>query len=66
MPGDTASFTLETPDLIGVDWNELHCIVLIDYSPGGWLGAFDMLQAAYAPFPDEDLANDLYLPLVER
>jgi hypothetical protein len=45
-PGSSASFTLETPDLAGVDWNKLHYLALVDYQPGG--SAYDMLQAAVA------------------
>jgi hypothetical protein len=44
----TASFSLQTPDLTGVDWSKLHFIALVDYRPGGASGAYDMLQAAVA------------------
>lgn len=51
--GATASFSLDTPDLSGVDWTRLHPVVLVDYRPGGSSGTYDMLQAAfeYSPAP---------------
>jgi uncharacterized repeat protein (TIGR01451 family) len=45
--GETTTLTLET-DLSGVDWDNIHAIVLADYRPGGSSGAYDMLQAATA------------------
>lgn len=50
--GATASFTLDTWALAGVDWSKLHCLALIDYRPGGSTGAFDMLQAGMASAPE--------------
>jgi len=47
-PGATASFTLTTPALAGVDWSRLHTLVAADYRPQGRIGAYDMLQAAGA------------------
>ncbi len=54
-PGASDTFTLETPDLSGVDWNKLHYLALVDYRPGGvdifnpfFNSPFDMLQAAVA------------------
>jgi hypothetical protein len=44
----SANFTLDTPDLVGVDWDELNFLVLVDYRPNGVSGAYDMLQAAFA------------------
>jgi len=45
--GATESFTLDTPDLSGVEnWDNIHSLVLVDYRPGGYSGAYDMLQAA--------------------
>ncbi len=49
--GASATFTLDTPDLSGVDWTKLHMLVLADYRPGGTTGAYDMLQAAFAVSP---------------
>ena len=46
--GSTMTFTLETSDLTGVNWDDLHTIVLADYRPGGSSGAYDMLQATIA------------------
>jgi len=46
--GATGTFTLETAELSGVDWDKIHSVVLADYRPGGSLGAYDMLQAASA------------------
>jgi hypothetical protein len=66
-PNATATFTLETPDLLGIDfgghfltyeriairdlhvgvnWDNLHFVALVDYRPSGSVGAYDMLQAA--------------------
>jgi hypothetical protein len=47
-PGETSTFTFETPDLEGVNWEKLHYLVLVDYLPPGSVGAYDMLQAAQA------------------
>jgi len=47
-PSATATFNLETSDLAGVNWDNLHFIVLVDYRPSGSVGAYDMLQAAIA------------------
>jgi hypothetical protein len=46
--GGTTTFTLETTDLAGVDWDKLHAVVLADYRPAGSSGPYDMLQAARA------------------
>lgn len=61
-PGATATFTLETGKLSGIEWSEIRCIVLIDYLPGGTEGAYDMLQAAHAPFAENPAASETYLP----
>ena len=45
--GETMTLTLQT-DLSGVDWDNIHSIVLADYRPGGSSGAYDTLQAATA------------------
>ncbi len=78
LPGAVMTFTLDTPDLSGVDWNRLHTVVFADYLPSG-AAAFDMLQAAYAapvtltvqPDPlvlmvDSSQNVDMSLPLVMR
>lgn len=44
----TGTYTLETTDLLNVNWDNLHFIALVDYRPGGEVGAYDMLQAAIA------------------
>jgi hypothetical protein len=46
------SFTLETPELSGVNWDQLHSVVLVDYRPAGSSGAYDMLQAVI-PSPSQ-------------
>lgn len=46
--GAAMTFTLETSDLTGVNWDNLHSLALVDYRPGDSSGAFDMLQATYA------------------
>jgi hypothetical protein len=58
----TGTFTFQTTDLSGVNWNNLHYIALAEYRPGGSSGAYDMLQAALAPGPQ----IQLFLPLVVR
>ncbi len=47
--GDSTGFLMETPDLTGVNWQNVHSVVMVDYRPGGSSGAYDMLQAA-TPF----------------
>jgi len=50
-PDATATFELETPELVDVDWDKLRYLVLVDYRPGGTSGPYDMLQAAFARSP---------------
>ena len=59
--GESAEFTMETPDLTGVDWQNVHSVVLADYRPGGSSGAYDMLQAAI-PFstPADSVTTALF------
>jgi hypothetical protein len=45
-PGAMATYTFETDDLEGVNWENLHFLVFADYIPPDSLGAYDMLQAA--------------------
>ncbi len=47
-PGSSAIYMLETSELIGVDWEKLHYIALVDYRPGGAPRPFDILQATTA------------------
>ena len=47
--GSSAFFTLESPELTGVNWDKLHSVALADYRPAGTTGPYDMLQAALAP-----------------
>lgn len=47
-PGASADFSLVTADLVGVNWDALHFLVLVDYRSAGASGAYDMLQAAAA------------------
>jgi hypothetical protein len=47
-PNAAVTFTLDTPDLSGVNWDKLHTIVLADYRPMGPTGPYDALQAAVA------------------
>jgi hypothetical protein len=78
LPGATVTFTLDTPNLSGVDWNRLHTIVYADNFPDE-PAAYDMLQATYAvpitftvqPNPlvllvDSSQGADVSLPLVMR
>ena len=56
--GSAMTFTLETTDLTGVNWEKLHTIVLADYRPGGSSGAYDMLQAARATWVTDHYGQD--------
>jgi len=47
-PGSLSTYTLETNELEGVDWDKLHFIAIVDYRPGGNTGPYDILQAAEA------------------
>jgi len=47
-PGSTATYTLQTPDLTGVDWTKLHYIALVDYRPDPAIRPYDTLQAVFA------------------
>ncbi len=47
----TATFTLDTPDLSGVVWNNLRAVVLVDYLPAGSTEQFDTLQAIDKDIP---------------
>lgn len=65
--GSTVTYTLETPDLAGVDWDRLRYIVLVDQRPPGQGGAFDTLQAVFAePSNAGTPLPKTYLPLIER
>ena len=45
--GATGNFSLDTPDLTGVEnWNNVYSLVIVDYRPGAG-GAYDTLQAAF-------------------
>lgn len=48
MDGGSATFAIDSPDLVGVNWDKLHGLILADYRPGGITGPYDMLQAALA------------------
>ncbi|MBN1889306.1 MAG: hypothetical protein JW850_15030 [Thermoflexales bacterium] len=62
-PSATTTITFETGDVnTVVDWSRAHALVLADYRPGGSLGAYDMLQAAFAPWP----VFRVYLPAILR
>jgi hypothetical protein len=66
-PGAVVSYTLETPDLAGVDWDRLHYIVLVDQRPPGQIGAYDTLQAVFAePSNEGTPLPKTYLPLIGR
>jgi hypothetical protein len=56
--GGTMTFTLETTDLTGVNWDNLHTVVLADYRPAGSSVPFDMLQAARATWI---VGNPIYI-----
>ena len=61
-PNNTATFILGTSDLDGVNWENLHYIVLVDYIPPESLGAYDMLEAVRAdsiPLPFDVQPNPL-------
>jgi hypothetical protein len=47
-PNQTATVTLQTSNLSGVNFTNLEYLVLVDYIPPGSKGAHDMLQAAKA------------------
>ena len=66
-PGAVVTYTLETPDLAGVDWDRLRYITLVDQRPPGQSGAYDTLQAAFAePSNEGTPLPKTYLPLIER
>jgi len=46
--GATGTYTLQTGDLIDVDWSKLHYLALVDYIPSSSSEKYDMLQAAVA------------------
>ncbi len=52
--GTSTTFSLATPVLSGVNWDNLHTIVLVDYRLGGSSGAYDMLQAVFPSQPAWD------------
>jgi hypothetical protein len=56
-PGATGAFQLETEPLSGVDWGQMHAVVLVDYRPSSG-EAYDMLQAAYAQLATFTLAPE--------
>jgi hypothetical protein len=51
--GATATYQLQTGDLVGADWTKLHYIALVDYIPNSSTGIYDLLQAAQVlPLPE--------------
>lgn len=49
--GATATYSIDTPDLSGVNWSKLHGVAFADYIPGDKPVAYwDMLQAAVATY----------------
>ena len=66
-PGATVTYTLDTPDLTGLDWPRLRYIALVDQSLPGAGGAYDTLQAAYAEASIEGTPlPKVYLPMIGR
>jgi len=47
-PGASMTYTLQTPDLTGVDWSNLHYVALVDYRPNPGERPHDTLQAVVA------------------
>jgi len=47
----SAHFSLDSADLVGVDWSNIRAVVLADYRPGGSSGPYDMLQAVGVQLP---------------
>ena len=45
--GETDSFNLTTADIAPLNWNHVHVVALVDYSPEA-IGHYDTLQAAIA------------------
>lgn len=64
-PGATTTFSLVTSDLVGVNWDKLHFLVLADYRPAGRSGSYDMLQAAVAVPATFQAIPDTYSFLVD-
>jgi len=46
-PGATLAATVDTPSLVGADWERISTVAFLERRPGG-AGAYDMLQAAVA------------------
>ncbi len=57
-PLGVSTFSMETSDLEGVNWDKLHYIVLVDYTPLDPAGAYDMLQAVQATLIPAPFAVD--------
>jgi hypothetical protein len=62
--GDAAEFTMETPDLAGVNWQNIHSVVMVDYRPNGSSGPYDMLQAAIPFSAAADTVTSALFPQV--
>ncbi len=46
LPGETETYTISTPELSGVVWDNLEWVALADYRPGGRdIGPWDTIQA---------------------
>lgn len=49
--GASATYTIDTPDLSGVNWSKLHGVAFVDFKPGNKDPSYwDMLQAALATY----------------
>lgn len=63
--GETGSFSLDTPDLTGVEnWANLHSLVIVDYRPNGASGPYDTLQAAFESNGDAVSIVPILVPLL--
>jgi len=66
----SADFAIETSDLSGVIWSNLHAVVIADYRPGVTTGAYDTLQAAQWPVPTSPFTDvpdsHLFFPWIEK
>ncbi len=63
-----ANYTLTTDDLVGVNWEKLHGVVMVDYRPASD-GPYDMLQAALATDaapPSMDVNRDAIYFLIDQ
>lgn len=63
--GNIGTYTLTTGDITGVNWDNIHSVVLMDYRPSEMSAAYDTLQAAVPQLGEFTVAPNPIVFLVD-